>query len=371
MANDIDPLIKASKLLHARRYAEAKRILLDAVIKSPRNAEAHALLAHAALSLKQYEEAKPFIEKALFLSRMNTSALLAEGYRNLVIGNVEEALRAYVRVLEIDPRNITAKANIDRIRTFDSIDEEIPYLKPHDYLTPPMISVDVRSLPRGYIIGGALLVLVIVLGVIIAVNQRNIARTISRVLPTDTSDPIAEKLKDILLFDGIESNASSRGGDLSPRDVIKRFGEAKAHIAEGRINRALVIINGIDREKVHPYLKDRFHLLTNFIKPPDYAEFDDNVTYDTVMKDPVLYNGAYVIWQGSVNEIHDDGRMTAFTLLVKKPAAAKVLGIVRVSIEGAYTLRANERVEIYGRITGMEKKTARLAIDANLLKHLP
>ena len=153
--------------------------------------------------------------------------------------------------------------------------------------------------------------------------------------------------------------------------MIKRFGEAKAHIAEGRINRALVIINGIDREKVHPYLKDRFHLLTNFIKPPDYAEFDDNVTYDTVMKDPVLYNGAYVIWQGSVNEIHDDGRMTAFTLLVKKPAAAKVLGIVRVSIEGAYTLRANERVEIYGRITGMEKKTARLAIDANLLKHLP
>lgn len=371
MANENDILNKASDLLGSRRYAEAKRLLLDAVIKSPRNAEAHALLAHAALSLKQYEEAKPFIEKALFLSRMNITALIAEGYRNLIMGNVEEALRAYVRVLEIDPRNLTAKTNIDRIRTFDSIDEEIPFLKPHDYLRPPFVSVDIRRFPRAYLIAGAALVLAVILGIAFAVNQRQIIRAITHIAPADKNDPIAEKLKDIYLFDGIQSNTSSRGGDLSPRDVIKRFNEAKSLLASGHINRALVIINGIEREKVHPYLQDRFRLLTNFIKSPDYAEFDDNVSYETVMKDAALYDGAYIIWQGTVNEIDDDGRMTVFSLLIKKPSASKVLGIVRVAIEGAYSLRANERVEIYGRITGMEKKTARLSIEANLLKHIP
>ncbi|MBI4976248.1 MAG: hypothetical protein HZC28_02140 [Spirochaetes bacterium] len=365
MTKSADPIDQAKRLISARKYPQAKQLLLTFVLSNPRNAYAYSLLSHATILARQYEEAKAFVEKALFISPLNVEALLAQGFLALVAGNIEEALRAYLRVQEIEPLNATAKANIERIRRIDNIDEEIAYLNPGEYLAPPLLPDSVRGLPF-VPIGIGLAVIVILVAV--ALNFKAIRNHFAPA-PILT-DAVARKLKEIYLFEGRETNSSAVEGGYTPKAIVAMFETAKRNIHDGDLNKAIVIINAARRSTMNPYLKERFFLLTNFMRDPDYATFSDTVAYETVMKDPVLYEGAYLIWQGTVNDIHEDGRSTVISMLAKKPRDRTVTGMVDVIIEGSYAVRRDQRIEIYGRVSGFDIRKKRLVVQAKLLKHL-
>jgi tetratricopeptide (TPR) repeat protein len=94
-------------------YAEAIKILDDAITLAPENARGYVLKANNLKHLQQYPEAEALYTKAILLSPQNLDAYLQRGllYED-VLDQYDQAIADFRKVLEIEPGRRDATINI-------------------------------------------------------------------------------------------------------------------------------------------------------------------------------------------------------------------------------------------------------------------
>lgn len=102
--------------LDKRRLPEAEEVLRKAVAWNQNSVESLYNLFQTLELLGRTEEALPYLEDAYALSPENAELAMAVAYRWHELGRDEEALEALRRLLEREPRNLSAKRLVDFIR---------------------------------------------------------------------------------------------------------------------------------------------------------------------------------------------------------------------------------------------------------------
>jgi len=94
-----------------------KNILLPFAGETANNDQVFLLLGSACLKLGQYREALGHYQKYLSRAGSDLAALNAVGECHFRLGEKQEALRAWEKSLEIDPRQETIKRLVEEIRS--------------------------------------------------------------------------------------------------------------------------------------------------------------------------------------------------------------------------------------------------------------
>jgi hypothetical protein len=76
----------------------------------------------------------------------------------------------------------------------------------------------------------------------------------------------------------------------------------------------------------------------------------DNVAYNDVIEDPLLYNGVHIIWRGMATNVVTADTGTTFDFLVGYDTRKTLEGIVPVIFSHAVPLNPERPLEVLGRI---------------------
>lgn len=355
-----DAALNARRLLDKGKYQKAKAYLLESIDKLGAHPYMLAYLAHSLIYSKEYREAADVLDRALEIDEANIEALSARAFLDILEGDVESALKLYFRIQTYSPKHPVATNSIERLRKITNLNNEIPYLKARDFLREPVR----RRIPFMLAtISASVAMLTIAVAVVMIFLP-----SIQSALRVETDEMLNSPIKDIYLFEGWSNNSSKIAG-YTPKEINKVFLKTKEYISEGKVNKARININRIADSEASAFVKDRFLMLTNFILPPLYTELTDNLEYNEVIKEPSAYRGCYVKWKGIVNEKTKVKNKSVFTVLISKKYSS-IEGIVRVEMEGVYSIDQRDMIEIYAEITGYIPEKAMLLLNGIIVARL-
>ncbi|HRP07912.1 MAG TPA: tetratricopeptide repeat protein [Gemmatimonadales bacterium] len=92
---------QAHQLYNEGRYEEALTLLREGLLRHPQSVELHVGVGYAQLAIEQYAWARQAFELALVLDPEHEDALAGLGEVCLVLGQVEQSLRAFHRLVEL------------------------------------------------------------------------------------------------------------------------------------------------------------------------------------------------------------------------------------------------------------------------------
>lgn len=108
---------KGNKLYREKKYQSALRLYQKAKIKNPENPAIRYDLGTTLYQLNQYQDASKELEKAIADSVKNSElqarALYNYGNAQYRLGNFEKAIEAYQKTLELNPKDVDAKYNLE------------------------------------------------------------------------------------------------------------------------------------------------------------------------------------------------------------------------------------------------------------------
>ncbi len=92
---------QAHQLYNEGRYDEALTLLREGLLRHPQSVELHVGVGYAQLAIEQYAWARQAFELAVVLDPEHEDALAGIGEVCLVLGQVEQSLRAFHRLIEL------------------------------------------------------------------------------------------------------------------------------------------------------------------------------------------------------------------------------------------------------------------------------
>ena len=182
-----------------------------------------------------------------------------------------------------------------------------------------------------------------------------------------------EELKDqlppaVVLPDKIEELKLYTDDMVSPRRLERDFERLKQYIHKRQFNHATYLYNQVMALKIDLRLRERFHLLYEFLPFPNFETYRTEPSLEKIIGDP-MYHGAYVKMRGMVLK----ATPSAFQFNVLEKENTKRVVYVYFLDEPALILKDKRRYELLARYRGFdgEKKMFRfegMAIKAFLSK---
>jgi hypothetical protein len=145
---------------------------------------------------------------------------------------------------------------------------------------------------------------------------------------------------------------------LSRVEALDIYERALSQFTSYRDEAARVNLNRILESNAADGLKNRARIIISYLEVPGFNTFKraDNVPYEEVAKDPLLYNEAYVIWRGMAANVVTSDTGTTFDFMVGYDTRTTLEGIVPVTFNKAIPLNPERPLELLGRVipTGPE-----------------
>ncbi|HTZ52750.1 MAG TPA: hypothetical protein VMF68_13870, partial [Spirochaetia bacterium] len=141
-------------------------------------------------------------------------------------------------------------------------------------------------------------------------------------------------------------------------EVRRLFRNAKAELLGYRDNLAVVDINRILLSNAAPSVKERARLLKGFVTQPTFDTVRNTYTYADVRKQPLLYDGASVVWRGKVANLKSSRSAITFDLLVGYDQEKQLEGIVPVSLAFAADVGNGDAVDLLGQVAASPSSAA-------------
>lgn len=154
---------------------------------------------------------------------------------------------------------------------------------------------------------------------------------------------------------------------LSEQVIIRKFEDLKAAISAKRYNKARILANELLASNAALAVKERVGILESFIPDPDPDSIDYVPSYAEIAVAPAVYEGVMLRWQGTVANLHHQGRKkTTFDLLVNFLDQGLVEGIALVEAAGFHELNNSAKITVIGPLQGLTKDN-RVIIKAERL----
>ena len=262
-----------------------------------------------------------------------------------------QAVNYYLEVQELDPGNKIAKKGLAIIRKNSDPDSLSDWLsvKPERLasLYPPIPAPSINS--TMVIKAGIILLAVLIAGSAILFKLR----IFQNPFKNQSARPVAE-----YVLSGQERRAPVENSGLYSyiltRDqVIDLYDKALAFFTEYRDEKAKINLNRIMESNASDGLKNRARLLLDNMEVPGFDNFNrsDNVSFDEVRNEPLIYRDVYVIWRGMATNVEVTDDQTRFDFLVGYDTRRTLEGIVQVFFDRPVALNTERPLEILGKIT--------------------
>jgi tetratricopeptide (TPR) repeat protein len=329
----------ARRLFRKRRFPEVIRLLEPEVFRFRESADYFLMLGTACLHTGDLGGAASYLGRARQLKPGSVTALLGLAAVHFKKAETDPALKLWLEALDEDPRNPVALRGMNLLRRGMNRDEVQAFVDagkltqlyprlPGRRRWPALLALGV---------GGAAIVVAAVVGLPRLGGSASTRPGVAGIfLPSGGGMRV-----DV---------ASSAVFTLSEREVEQTFKRAKEYLLAWRDNPACVQINRLLLSNASAAVKERALALKGFLRPPNFATFEDPHAYRDVAGQPRLYDGCHVSWKGKVANLVLGDSSVAFDLLVGYESERELEGTVPVVLEFAADLQDGIGLEVLGRV---------------------
>lgn len=334
----------AHNLIRRRKFGTAIQLLQGAEKDYKGSFEFYRMLGMCCLYVGDIDHASYYYSLARSIKIQDAELYIGQAAIFLHRGEVENALPYYLEIEKLSPGNkIAAEAleflrnNSDRSKVRTRLLELIQTGRIEHFYPPLGTNPD---LIRNAILTGLLLGVCISAGIVIGGHHSLPVKHQQKEKPVPQHE---QNIKNLSLTENELQNPSDKSVDsmqvsfyLSDKEINKAYEAARKYAVDHRDNAALVEINRIKSSNASSVVKAKAETLKSTLFP-EIVGFDnlkDNYSYEQVEKDPVLYSGCYVSWDGRIAnpKVMEDGFLT-FTLLVGYVNKRDLIGSVTVEFE--------------------------------------
>jgi tetratricopeptide (TPR) repeat protein len=347
-------LKSAHRLYRKKKFAAVIRLLEGQIFRFRENLEFFSLLGNACLYSSDLGGAFSYLKRAEQLDPQHVPSLLGLAAIAARRRETETAVRIWLRVLELDPRQRKARRGLDLMRRVAAVQSGDLRLDARDlkHLYP---STGVRL---GFILIPAVAVLIIALtgfllqllpGMSLPLLHRQAGRAgqqrpgIAEITFSAQHPTLVTEREDALF-------------SLSEDEIAEVFELAKSYLLKYRDNLAIREVNKIILSNASAYAREKASLLKTFAEIPDFVTLKDNFSWQEVKELPPLYEDCFVIWSGKLANLAVGDDFIAFDLLVGYEHERELLGIVPVRLDFGVDLENGIAVEVLGKVRLTEEE---------------
>jgi tetratricopeptide (TPR) repeat protein len=137
---------------------------------------------------------------------------------------------------------------------------------------------------------------------------------------------------------------------LSAGEIKALVAETTTTFREYRDNRARVLVNRIMQSNADARTREQLRGLAGHFRVPGFVNFRDNFDPATVVADPVLHCGVFVMWRGKVADVQKGQTAILFKLLVGYDNSPVIQATVPVRLEFAAAIDNGQAIELIGQV---------------------
>jgi hypothetical protein len=355
----LDPILsKASRLIRSGKYETALRTLEPEVNRYHGSFRYYYLLGNTCLRAGDYGGALTYFRLAREANNREPFALLGLAALYLRRGETSRALDFYLEALELKPNNRIAKKALKMIRRNAGTDRFTAWLEAGKLpsVFPPVAFPGFTAKEKFF---GFLVLLAIAAAVFsVLVHLKYLPNPINP--RGDRQGIAAVSLTREERLVPVQSGGVYRYEFEGRVQAVEAYEKALSLFAAYRDEAARVYLNRILESNAAEGLKNKARIIIDYMKPPyrEAPKFDtfrrgDNIDFQDAEKDPVLYQGVHVIWQGRAANISITDKETTFDLLIDynpDNKATIMKGTAFVIFDHAIPLNPGRQLEVLGRI---------------------
>ena len=352
----LDPILtKASRCARSGKHEAAIRTLEPEINRYHGSFYYYYLLGSSCLRTGDFGGALTYFRLAHETKRREPLAILGLAVLYLRRGETERAVDYYLDILEIDGKNRIAQKAMKVIRRQAGTDNFTNWIEagklPSLYPPIPFPGFSAKEILWAF----AALTAVLLLTFGILVRFKFVSNPF---LPRGSRQGVtALSLSREERMAPVQTDGSYRY-TLSRVEALDIYERALSQFTSYRDEAARVNLNRILESNAADGLKNRARIIISYLEVPGFNTFKraDNVPYEEVAKDPLLYNEAYVIWRGMAANVVTSDTGTTFDFMVGYDTRTTLEGIVPVTFNKAIPLNPERPLELLGRVipTGPE-----------------
>jgi len=343
-----DPLLnKAASLAKKRNYESALRMLKDDEERYYGSFKFYYLYAVICLHSGNFVEAKENFDLARKQKLKDKSTMLGHAVLYLKRMNTVQAVNYYLEVLEMDPKNRTAKKALSVIRKYSASEALSDWMTQErlSKLFPkiPSPGIDSKSILTGSLVSIAVLLFVFILltglKVINPFKQKNERASVDFILSSqDRNAPVQ--------VDG------SFRYILTRDETSNLYDRALNLFTSYRDEAAKINLNRILESNASESIKGRARLLIDNMEVPGFDNFNrgDNPAYSAVRNESLLYRDVHVIWSGMATNVEITDEHTKFDFLVGYDTRRTLEGIIPVTFYSPVRINTERPLEVLGKV---------------------
>ena len=359
-------LTRARQLFRRRKFSQVIRLLESQIFRYRNHAEFYALLGSACLHTGDFGGAESYLRRAEQLNEDHLDTQLGLAAVAFKRSQVEDALKHWLKVVDLDPGNRKARGALDALRKDASwegsavntaaikIKNVLPSLpvSPWAWVAPLLLVCAASALILAYIF---LLPRIAprrpprpgVEEIVLSLEQPLSVQTAgSQTAGPQTAGPQTTGPQTT----GPQTAEPRPAFTLSDQEIEGAFETIKGYLLEYRDNLALREINTLLHSNASVYVKEKARLMKTFVEDPDFSTIKDPFPFLQVRSNPLLYEDCYVVWKGkAANVLVGEDRIT-FDLLVGYEDETELLGLVPVTMRFAASVENGDGIEVLGKV---------------------
>jgi hypothetical protein len=334
-------LQKAVLLYRQKRFTALISLLEPQVFLFRENYQYYYLLGMSCLYSGDFSGADSYLQRARNLDR-TTAVLLGLALVALRRRRVEDALRTYLDVLDLEPNNRRAKQALQELRKIEDPEELADWFetrKAYRYLPP-------RGFALPHWTGRVVLLLVLVT----AGYGLYMGGIWEQIFPSAEERPGSE----LLLFErsdsflSTESDRQEQRFMLTEREAQTLVREIGVAFNNGQDNLVRRELNRLDLSNTSELIRLRGEQLREYLQPPSLTTDFENYSFREVARDPDLHQNVFVRWRGRLANLLEEDEAIRFDLLVGYDQGQILEGVVPVELPFAVVLEHNQPIEVVG-----------------------
>lgn len=326
----------ARSLMRRRKFAAAIQRLESRAEIFEGDFEYYLLLGIAYLYIGDTGSAKSYFDQARRIRTMNSELLLGQAALLLQRGDISRAVSYYTDILDDDPQNKTAKNALEFIRESNDSDK--------DSFAIIRRYVDTRKIEKFYPPLGfntdklRSLLLLLAAGAAAALF-------VMKILPRLTAPGAAwGRMAE-------ESQVEVHHYVLTDSEIRASRKAAKKSLGAGHYPEAVVEANRLLNSNALEIIKNEASEVKRlcYPAPPMFETVGTNYSYQDAAEDPLLYDGCFVVWEGTLKEQNiSNGEWQG--LLSVSTGESSVGGVVRTVFDTVPKIDMERKTSVMGRI---------------------
>ena len=336
-------LKKADRLFASGRYSDVIHLLEPQVYMYREHPRFYYLLGMSCLQVGDFGGAYSYLSRSGQLAPDDVDSLLGLAAVHLRRNETQDALRLWLDVLDVDPRNPQARRGLAALRGAET-QAEARELFREGRMNRILPAKPFPLRKAALWAGTGALVAVVALGSLFIPWGDLLERS-----PTEDRQGA-----EVLDFDTEGEQLIQYTGDfryiLTEEEVERLFDRIRGHFHDGEDNLARRAINRLLHSNASSALKERALLLTDYLREPDFTNFGENFSYRAVSEEPWLYEGCYVRWRGRAANVSIGDEAINFDLLVGYENQQVLEGVVPVRLGFAARIESAMSVEIIAEV---------------------